>query len=95
MSAYVIVQVEVTDWEKFEHYLKEAPGVIAAHGGQYRARGGQTVVLEGKDKGKRIVLIEFPSLLKAQDWYHSREYQEVKKLRAGAATGSIIAVEGC
>ena len=95
MPAYVIVQVEVTDWEKFQDYLKESPGVIAAHGGRYRARGGETVVLEGEDQGKRIVLIEFPSLRKAQDWYNSPEYREVKQLREGAATGLLIAVEGC
>lgn len=95
MSAFVIVQVAVTDWDKFKNYLQETPATIVAHGGQYKARGGQTVVLEGEDSNRRIVLIEFPSLQKAQDWYNSPQYREIKKLRAGAATGSIIAIEGC
>jgi uncharacterized protein (DUF1330 family) len=86
MAAYVIVQAEVTDWERFREYLKESPRSIAKYGGRYVARGGEMA---------RVVLIEFPSLQKATDWYHSDEYQQIKRLRAGAAIGSLIAIEGC
>jgi uncharacterized protein (DUF1330 family) len=95
MAAYVIVQVEVTDWDKFKEYLKETPRTITQYEGQYIARGGQTVMLEGEGKTKRVVLIKFPSLQKAKDWYNSKEYQQIKTLHAGAATGSLIAIEGC
>jgi len=95
MAAYVIVQVEVTDGDKFKKYLKETPRVIAQYGGRYIARGGETVIFEGEDQTKRVVLIEFPSLQKAKEWYHSEEYQQIKTLRKGAATGSLIAVDGC
>jgi uncharacterized protein (DUF1330 family) len=95
MAAYVIVQAEVTDWERFKEYLKESPGVIAKFGGRYVARGGETIMLEGGDGAKRIVIIEFPSLEKAREWYDSEEYQRVKSLRQGAATGSIAAIDGC
>jgi uncharacterized protein (DUF1330 family) len=53
------------------------------------------VILEGNDQTKRVVLIEFPSLQKAIEWYHSKEYQQIKSLREGAATGSLIAIDGC
>jgi uncharacterized protein (DUF1330 family) len=33
MAAYVIAQAEVTDWDKFNEYLKETPRVIAQYGG--------------------------------------------------------------
>jgi uncharacterized protein (DUF1330 family) len=95
MSAYVIVQVEVTDWQGFKEYLKEAPQIIAKYGGRYIARGGETVILEGENQGRRIVLMEFPSLQKAENWYRSEEYQKLKSLREGAAIGSLIAIEGC
>ena len=94
-AAYVIVQVEITDWEKFKEYLKETPKTIIQYGGKYVARGGETVVLEGDEEAKRMVLIEFPSLEKIKEWYNSDEYQQIKKLREGAATGSLIAIEGC
>jgi uncharacterized protein (DUF1330 family) len=95
VAAYVIAQVEVTDWDKFKEYLKETPRVIAQYGGRYIARGGETVMLEGDDQPERIVLIEFPSLQKAKEWYHSKEYQQIKSLRKGASTGSLIAIDGC
>lgn len=95
MAAYVIVQVEVTNWDKFKEYLKESPRVIAQYGGRYIARGGETVILEGQGQANRVVLIEFPSLKRAKEWYYSKEYQQIKILRAGAATGTLVAIEGC
>jgi uncharacterized protein (DUF1330 family) len=94
MAAYVIAQVQVTDPGRFQSYLNETPRTLAPFGGRFVARGGKTVVLEGEMKAERMVLIEFPSFQRAQEWYASEEYQRVKTLRAGAATVSIIAVEG-
>ncbi len=91
----MIVQAEVTDRERFKRYLEESPSVIAKYGGRYIARGGEMATLEGDSFDKRVVLIEFPSLEKAKEWYNSEEYQEIKKLREGAATGLLIAIEGC
>jgi len=95
MAAYVIVQVQVTDWDKFKKYLKETPRTIVRYGGRYVARGGETAILEGEEQTKRVVLIEFPSLQKAKEWYYSDEYKQIKILRAGAAIWSLIAIEGC
>ena len=95
MAAYVIVQAEVTDRDRFREYLRESPGVISQYGGKYIARGGEAIVLEGRDEARRVAIIEFPSLQKAQEWYHSEEYQKIKNLRRGAATGSLIAIDGC
>ncbi len=81
--------------EKYKEYMKAVPAIIAQYGGKYVARGGETVVLEGEDRKKRVVILEFPSLQKAKDWYHSKEYQQAKSLREGAAKGSLIAIEGC
>jgi uncharacterized protein (DUF1330 family) len=80
---------------RFMEYLKESPGVIANYGGRYMARGGERIMLEAGDGAKRIVIIEFPSLQKAREWYDSDEYQRIKSLRQGAAVGSIIAIDGC
>jgi uncharacterized protein (DUF1330 family) len=41
-----------------------------------------------------LVLIEFPSFEKVKEFYYSQEYQEAKKLRAGAATGQFLAIDG-
>jgi uncharacterized protein (DUF1330 family) len=94
MPAYVIVRVEVTDWDKYNEYLKVGPGTVAQYGGRFIARGGEVVTLEGPEETRRLVILEFPSLAKAKAWYNSKEYQNAKKLRAGASTGSLIAIDG-
>ena len=95
MAGYVIVQAEIIDSDKFIRYITESPATISKYGGKYLARAGKIVQFEGVKDNKRIVIIEFPSLDKAEEWYHSEDYQKVKKLREGAAKGSLIAIEGC
>ncbi|MEC9347381.1 MAG: DUF1330 domain-containing protein [Pseudomonadota bacterium] len=94
MSAYVIARVDVTDPAKYEKYKALAPAAIAAHGGEYLARGGKVVTLEGPEETLRVVILRFPSLEKAQAFYDSPEYQAAKFEREGAAVGNFIAVEG-
>jgi uncharacterized protein (DUF1330 family) len=94
MSAYVIVRVEVTKWDKYNEYLKVGPGTVAQYSGRFIARAGEVVTLEGPEETRRLVILEFPSLAEAKAWYNSKEYQDAKKLRAGASTGSLIAIEG-
>jgi uncharacterized protein (DUF1330 family) len=94
MSAYVIVEIDVTDPDKYKDYMAASPGAVAAGGGKFIVRGGATVPLEGGWEPKRIVVLEFPDLETAERWYHSDEYQAAKKLREGAADFRAIAVAG-
>ena len=95
MSAYVIARVQVTDADEYRKYTSVTPGVIAQYGGRFVARAGEVVTLEGPEETHRVVVLEFPSLDAAKEWYHSPEYQEARKLRLGCATGTLIAVDGC
>jgi uncharacterized protein (DUF1330 family) len=94
VSAYLIARVQVSDWERYGEYVKHTPRVIAQFGGRFIVRGGEMTVLEGPDDGRRIVVIEFPSMKQAKAFYASREYAAVKALRDGAGTGLFVAVEG-
>ena len=94
MSAYIIAKINVTNPDQYKEYTKATPGIIEKFGGKFLARGGETVTLEGQEENLRIVLLEFPSLEKAREFYNSKEYGEAKKLRQGAATASFVAVEG-
>lgn len=59
------------------------------------ARAGKIVQFEGVKDNRRLAIIELPFFEKAEEWYHSDDYQKIKKLREGAAKGSLIAIEGC
>lgn len=94
MPAYIIARVEVTDWTRYREYTRETPAAIARYGGKFIVRGGDVTVLEGEPETRRLVIIEFPTLERAKTFYHSAEYTRVKTLRAGAAVGQFLAVEG-
>ena len=94
MPAYVVAEVEVTDPAKYETYKQLAPPAIAKYGGRYLARGGEVVALEGTWQPKRLVVLEFPSLAEAKEFYDSPEYRKARDARAGAATMRLLAVEG-
>ena len=94
MTAYVIVETDVTDPEQYEQYKAASPAAIAAGGGRFLVRGGELVVLEGDWQPPRLVLLEFKDLEAARRWYESEAYQEAKKLREGAASFRAIAVRG-
>lgn len=94
MTAYVIVETDVTDPEQYEHYKAASPAAIAAGGGRFLVRGGELAVLEGDWSPSRIVVLEFDDLEAAKRWYDSQAYQEARKLREGAASFRAIAVQG-
>jgi uncharacterized protein (DUF1330 family) len=84
MAAYVIAQLDVTDPAAYERYMAAAPPTIAAAGGRYLARSGETV-LEGEHDGRRVVILEFPTMEAARRWYHGEAYQAACALRATCA----------
>ena len=94
MAAYVIVETDVTDPERYEQYKAASPAAIAAGGGHFLVRGGEFVVLEGDWRPSRLVMLEFEDLEAAKRWYESEVYQEAKKLREGAASFRAVAVQG-
>jgi uncharacterized protein (DUF1330 family) len=94
MSAYVIVEVNVTDPRLFAEYAKGVPATIAAYGGKYLVRGGAVDTKEGGWTPKRVVVLEFPSMDQARIWYHSAEYKPLLEMRLKAASANLILVEG-
>ena len=94
MPAYVIVRVDVTDWERYREYTQLSPIAVEAYGGRFIARAGETVTLEGPEETRRVVLLEFPTLDDAKAFYDSEEYGRAKAARAGAADAQFVAIAG-
>jgi uncharacterized protein (DUF1330 family) len=94
MSAYVIVDIEVTDPAGYEEYKKLAPPAVALYGGKYIARGGKNETLEGDWHTNRLVILEFPSAEQAKAWLSSPEYAPARALRHQYAQSKMVAVEG-
>ena len=85
MAAYVIALLEVTDPAAYERYKAASPPTIAAAGGRYVARGGDIATLEGVHDGRRVVILEFPTVQAAKDWYSGDAYKAARELREHCA----------
>ena len=94
MSAYVIVEVNVTDAKLYDEYKKLVPATVEKYGGRFAVRGGTVESKEGGWAPARMVVLEFPSMEKARAWYHSPEYAPALALRHRAASAKLILVEG-
>ena len=94
MTAYMISQIEITDPIKYEGYKALTPAAITAHGGRFVVRGGPAEVLEGAYDGRRLVVVEFPSMEAARAFYNSEQYGVAREARAGAAVFTAVLVEG-
>ena len=94
MKAYCIFDVrEIVDAEKLERYTQAVLQTVQAHGGRYLNAGGNCRVVEGDWSPGFLVLIEFPNSAKANAWYDSAEYGELKKLRIDGARSDAVIVE--
>jgi uncharacterized protein (DUF1330 family) len=94
MAAYVISEVEPRDAALFEEYRAMARATIERYGGRYIVRGGEAELIEGGPPLKAMVIVEFPDMARAREWYASAEYAECLKVRAGALERRLVFVEG-
>ncbi len=94
MSAYAIVDVDLKDPAGYQTYMREAPRIIAKHGGEYLVRGGGFEIVEGEWKPHRLVLLRFPDMKSIRALFDDPEYQPLRALRHKCANTSIVAVEG-
>ena len=94
MAAYIIVDVDIKDPDRYAEYVRTVPTTIAAFGGRFLVRGGRAENLEGGWQPKRIVVLEFDSLERAKAWWASEQYAAPKRLRQSASVTEMIVVEG-
>lgn len=92
MGALWIAHVTVTDADAYSKYAELAGPAIAKHGGEFIARGGKFVQLEGKERPRNVVA-KFPSVDVAVTCYHSAEYQEALNHARGASERELMVVE--
>jgi uncharacterized protein (DUF1330 family) len=94
MAAYCLFDnVEVHDPTKLEQYAAAVLPIVERYDGRYVLVGGTCDVVEGRWRPTYPVMIEFPSLKHAYDWYNSEEYQELKTLRLAAGKYNAVFME--
>lgn len=92
-AAYIIANVNVTNPEQYEEYRRFSSQAMTESGARVLVRGGTVESLEGNDPGRTVVL-EFPSMAAAREFYTSATYLKARKAREGAADMTMYIVEG-
>ena len=89
MSVYIVGLVTIKDRAKYAPYEIRFREVLTPFGGEILAVEDAARVMEGRWPAQRTVLLRFPSEDAAKRWYDSEPYQELVRLRAGAANAAI------
>lgn len=85
MTAYWIARSRINDPIEYKKYTDGIPAIIAKYGGRVLARGGQFEIMEGPDKFRRFVVIEFPTFEQGVACFRSTEYDEAAAFRRNGA----------
>lgn len=93
--AYAVVEIDVTNEEPYvKEYASTAGKILQDAGGKYLARAGKTAAIEGDPPKKRVVILAYESIDKAQAAFTSAAYKENRKIGDKYAKFRIYAVEG-
>jgi len=94
MTAYLVLDLQVTDLPGFMPYVEQIPAFIEKHGGRYIVRGVEPTVMEGDWKPERMVILEFPSSDQARAFLADPEAQDLFAIRHRTTVSKLVLVEG-
>jgi uncharacterized protein (DUF1330 family) len=92
-KGYIVGHIDISDPDAFKLYAEAATKAQQLYGARVLARGGRAEALEGEAR-QRNVILEFDSFEAARAYYDSPEYQGARQLRADAADGDLLLLEG-
>ncbi len=94
MTAYAVAVIRETRFnDEVVEYLQRIDETLAPFSGKYIVHGGPYQPLEGSWSGD-LVVIEFPSMEKAEAWYSSDAYAAIRPLRMNNTEGEVLLVRG-
>ena len=94
MKGYLVANVDVENWEGYESYRSRTEAIITHYGGRFLVRGGKVDVREGEPGISRLVILEFPSVEAAHNFYNSPEYEAILPGRTSNASSTLFIVGG-
>jgi|TARA_R110001583_G_scaffold175436_1_gene330001 uncharacterized protein (DUF1330 family) len=95
-KAYIILQAEIVDVDMFfNQYAVPAEVEVDFYGGKPLVATFDKEVFEGEWDNNWTIILTFPSLDAAKEWYYSDNYQAVLPYRhAATAFGNMVFFEG-
>ncbi|RNG12982.1 DUF1330 domain-containing protein [Streptomyces botrytidirepellens] len=74
-------------------YLERIQATLDPYHARFVIHGAPVEVVEGTWPGS-VVLIEFPDVVRAREWYASPAYQDILPLRTDHIEGDVVLLEG-
>ncbi len=94
MSAYIVFQrVKTIDQESLDRYATNVSASFRERDVQFLATYGEQETLEGPPT-EGTVILQFPDMASARDWYHSDAYQSAAKHRFAGSEYHATLVNG-
>ena len=92
--AYMVISIDIHDAAAMAPYAAGATPLIESRGATVMAATNRIEIENGVWPRSRVVVIEFPSLAQAQEFWASPEYAPLKSMREAISDADIILVEG-
>ena len=93
MAVFAMVHIDVHDPEAYAKYAALAGPAVAKYGGEFLARGGECLQMEGTGRARNVI-IRFADWDTAKAFYNGPEYQEALSYGLPAAAREYTFVEG-
>lgn len=95
MAAFCYFDIrQVHDEAAMQAYRENVLKTVDQYGGRYVVIGGPFEIKEGGVNPSFPVMIEFPTMEKANHWYNSDEYKELKISRLRATDSVAVFFQG-
>ena len=94
MSFYFVANINIEDQLEYEKYVNKVDKVFSKFNGKYLVVDDKPKILEGNWDYSRVVIIEFETETDFNNWYNSKEYQEILKYRLVSSSSDSILVKG-
>ncbi len=94
MAHYFIASVKITDDSWVPDYAAKVHDIAAKHGGEYLARSGNIVNMEGAPLDTTLIaIIRFPSLDAAKAFANDPEYAPYAEARRNGSVSQIDVID--
>lgn len=95
MAAYCYFDiVKINDELSMQEYREKVLETVDLYQGKYVVIGGPFETPEGDFSPTFPVIIQFPTIEKARDWYNSPEYSPLKKIRLQSVESNAVFFHG-
>lgn len=94
MTAYAVAHLRtLSEHDDVFTYIERIQETMEPYGGRFLVHGAQVEVVEGRWPGALVVL-SFPDVGAARDWYASPAYRAILPLRTAHIDGDVVLADG-